>query len=161
MKKLNVAETVGGVLVTEASGRDLFGFLLELYVEGDRDEEIDLNFQDILTLSSFAMKSFVGAAQESNVLPLHRLRQQVYFSGLLINDIETVSSAFSDGLSDVLNQEAAKQQMEEVMNRLKESPAIGSFDLSKIIQNLSHGKELDLNGLSSSLEKLDKFLKKV
>lgn len=162
MKILNVHEKVGSVVLTETSGRDLFGFLLELYLEDDRDDEIDVNFKDVMSLGSSALNSFINLSRESKVLPLYKLRAQVLFSGLFVNDITTLAKAFDENKKPDEEAEGIKKQFEDAFSQLKGN-AEGNADVSKFISNFlsSDKKDLNLTDISNQLEKLGNFIKKV
>ena len=168
MKKLNVSEKVGGWLLNDSSGRDLFGFLLELYLEGDQDDDIDINFKEVMTITQPALEAFVECARVSNVFPLHKVRLQIFFSGLLSNDIITLANALNANKTDqILRKEELNKQVADALARLKElkgenGTSIANLNIEKILSKLTDSKipVPDLSSVKVALDELDKLFKK-
>lgn len=92
MKSVKVSQ-IGSVLIGEDSAKELFISMLESFMEGERDDEIELNFSSVLTIDPGFFTALVLLCTESNQFGLDRLSNQVIFSGLYVKDIEHLHSA--------------------------------------------------------------------
>jgi hypothetical protein len=87
MKSIKVNK-IGSILIGEDSAKELFIMMLEAFMEGERDDDIELDFSSVLTIDPAFFSSLVLLCTESNQFDLDRLSSQVIFSGLYIKDIE-------------------------------------------------------------------------
>lgn len=92
MKIIDVSN-ISHVLLNPDAAKELFIQLLEIYLDGDKTEDIELNFKNVLTLSPDFWQAFVLLCIDSSQLTIDKLNSQIIFSGLFVKDITNFSNA--------------------------------------------------------------------
>jgi len=116
-----VSSKLGGILLTKEKGTDLFIELLETFIEGDRDEDIELDFLDAIVVGPEFIQGFIDSARDSQQFPIYSIQHQVIWSGLCLTDIETIGRFMTESKSEKsknANQDMQKQlekQLEEIL----------------------------------------------
>lgn len=132
MKSIDVAKSVGTMLITADSGRDLFSEVLSLYLE-DTNENIQLDFSDVITISPEFAKELIGNVRASTKFNYDAFKLNVIFNGLSVSEMMVISSAMSN--VGVENDSEVKEKLEEAKKKL------GSTDFKKLFARNSHAAE--------------------
>lgn len=116
MKKINVSK-VGTTLIGDDAAKEVFIALLESYVQGDKDDNIELDFKSVLVIDATFFSALVLLCVESNHFTIDKFRNQLIFSGLFLKDIENLSSAIATLKHTTMYKDF---QPEEVKKKLRE-----------------------------------------
>jgi len=144
MKKIAVVTEIGYVLITKDTAKDLFILLLEKFLDGDKEENIELDFSNTITIGNDFFVDFISLCSESDVFNVRKLKDQVIFSGLYIRDIEKLNYGLVDFTMSYKRTEVeskADEVKEKLLKAKMSSPEFGeAFErITKVLEGALSG----------------------